>query len=46
MIEDGLNKYPSRPRYFITFNNIEKKIICQQDSDHAPSFILNKLVTQ
>lgn len=46
MIEDGNNKYPSKPKYFITIDNTTKKVICQQDSDHAPSFLLNKLVNQ
>jgi hypothetical protein len=46
MIEDGLNKYPSKPKYFIIIDNNTKKVICQQDSDHAPSFLLNKIDNQ
>jgi hypothetical protein len=43
MIEDGNNKYPSTPKFFIRIDKITNKISCQQDTDHTPSFELKKL---
>jgi len=39
MIEDAY-KYPSKPKFFIIIDKKTNKIICQQDTDHSPSFEL------
>jgi len=41
MIEDAY-KYPSKPKFFIVIDKKTNKIICQQDTDHSPSFELLK----